>query len=92
MDRAYGQSEDFVARRTPTPAQGLRKTAMFQSVRISEIRSTEDHQLQMADFAARAVRWFAEQGWEVEWHTLTFHVEAARESGDQQWSWTVWVR
>jgi hypothetical protein len=49
----------------------------------------------MGKHAARATESFerlADEGdLQVEWHTLTFHVEPGPNVGDELWRWEVWV-
>lgn len=89
----YGDSvPDPGPRPSPKPREGRRKLFVSQAVALASIRRSEDHQVVMGDFAARAVRWFAEQPLEIEWHTLEFKVSEVDEfSGRQQWAWTVWA-
>lgn len=90
-----GYDEDFPR---PGPiavrvASGPRLFHMSQFVRLEEIQNASDHEVKMAEFAARATRWFGELAVEVQWHTLRFEVQrtGTEEPGAFIWRWEVWV-
>lgn len=94
MAEFYGLDELPSKPRVFRGASGPRKFYVQQSVEMQQVEASEDHQSLMADFAARAVRWFGEQAEEVQWHTLQFEVgRTGMEPNEdvQFWRWSVWV-
>lgn len=75
---------------------GRRKFYVQERVEIHDINDSSSHQSAMGELAARAVRWFAEQAVEIEWHTLEFRVVGTETDQNddetaQLWRWEVWV-
>lgn len=82
--------------RTFVVAKGRRKYFVSDRVMVDELENSAFHQERMADVAARAVRWFASQPVDVEWHTLSFSIYGVETDEldheiAQLWRWEVWV-
>lgn len=76
------------------PVSGSRLLVLQSAAKLDEIAAHEEHEKQMGDAAARAVRFFASSALEVQWHTLKFEIVSygrSDEAGLQIWRWTVWA-
>jgi hypothetical protein len=87
----FGDSEPDPGPRKFVAAYGRRKLNTSQAVRLEEVRNAVDHEVKMAEFAARAIRMFSESMLEVEWHTLSFEVNRDGMGEAYIWRWSVWA-